>query len=306
MQDIFISYARQDEAQAERLAIALQSEGWTVFWDRKLVAGEHWSETLEEALRAAKAVVVLWSSSSIHSTWVRAEATEALSQRKLLPIRIEPITIPLPFGQIQTIDLFESSSEQPWSVAYGRLAASLAIFTRQQAAPIRDTSKRAFQHAVPERSGDRHFFDWKFVFFALDGRINRKQYWVSALPFVSVVTLLDLYIGAMIGANAPDASVTVKNTAAIASFTVALYPNIAIMLKRLHDFNWSGWWTVPLAVLSLMTSITSPRITAAGTQSIEEAAFSFALTSIFCVPLILLGIRRGDTGVNRFGPPPIS
>ena len=36
MSDIFISYKREEQATARKLANALESEGWTVWWDPKL------------------------------------------------------------------------------------------------------------------------------------------------------------------------------------------------------------------------------------------------------------------------------
>ena len=39
MADIFVSYAAEDRDRAKKLANALQSSAWTVWWDRKLRAG---------------------------------------------------------------------------------------------------------------------------------------------------------------------------------------------------------------------------------------------------------------------------
>ena len=39
--DIFISYAREDRVAASRLADRFGDEGWTVFWDRDLIAGDN-------------------------------------------------------------------------------------------------------------------------------------------------------------------------------------------------------------------------------------------------------------------------
>src|SRR4030095_2046267 len=48
--DIFISYKREEQAIARKLANALESQGWTVWWDPKLRAGEHFDDVSEKAL----------------------------------------------------------------------------------------------------------------------------------------------------------------------------------------------------------------------------------------------------------------
>ena len=42
MADIFLSYAKEDRAQARTFAKMLESCGWSVFWDRKIIAGDDW------------------------------------------------------------------------------------------------------------------------------------------------------------------------------------------------------------------------------------------------------------------------
>ena len=75
--DIFISYTREDREVVRRFAQALTDERYRVWWDGALHSGETFDEVIEEQLRAAKAVVVLWSPRSVKSRWVRAEATLA-------------------------------------------------------------------------------------------------------------------------------------------------------------------------------------------------------------------------------------
>ena len=53
--------------QLRKLANALESEGWTVWWDPKLRAGEHFDDVIEKALNEAKCVIVMWSKRSVQS-----------------------------------------------------------------------------------------------------------------------------------------------------------------------------------------------------------------------------------------------
>ena len=74
MSDVFISYARSTAKQAQQVADALRSLGYGVWRDDELPAHRDYSEVIEERLRAAKAVVVVWSADAVKSQWVRAEA----------------------------------------------------------------------------------------------------------------------------------------------------------------------------------------------------------------------------------------
>jgi TolB-like protein len=70
-----------------------------------LRSGEAYDTATEEALRNAKAVVVLWSTKSVVSRWVRAEATLADRNCTLVPARIEACDLPIMFELTQTADL---------------------------------------------------------------------------------------------------------------------------------------------------------------------------------------------------------
>jgi TolB-like protein len=103
--DVFLSYNREDQAMARRFAEGFEREGLNVWWDVTLRSGEAYDKVTEQALRSAKAVVVLWSKKSVDSRWVRAEATLADRQRTLVPAMIEPCERPIMFELTQTADL---------------------------------------------------------------------------------------------------------------------------------------------------------------------------------------------------------
>ena len=77
LSDIFISYARSTEPQAKQVAEALRALGYGVWRDDELPAHRPYGEVIEERLKAAKAVVVIWSAEAVKSEWVRSEADRA-------------------------------------------------------------------------------------------------------------------------------------------------------------------------------------------------------------------------------------
>jgi hypothetical protein len=103
--DIFLSYKSEDRERAKRIEHALTALGWDVFWDEELRAGDEFREVLEEELARARCVVVLWSTRSVKSKWVRDEASRADKRGKLVAVRIDDVDMPLGFGEMQAADL---------------------------------------------------------------------------------------------------------------------------------------------------------------------------------------------------------
>jgi hypothetical protein len=105
MSDIFLSYGSDDRAIAQRFSSVLEALGWSVWWDREIPHGKDFDLVIEQELNAARCAIVLWSKESVQSRWVRGEASAAAARDCLIPVLIEPVTLPLEFRQIQTADL---------------------------------------------------------------------------------------------------------------------------------------------------------------------------------------------------------
>lgn len=115
--DIFISYSREDRAAVRYIAESFAADGMNVWWDAALQSGQTFDEVIEQRLKEAKAVVVLWSPRSVASRWVRAEATLADRKNKLVPAIIEPCDRPIAFELTHTADLSDwtgDTSDPRW------------------------------------------------------------------------------------------------------------------------------------------------------------------------------------------------
>ena len=106
MSDIFISYSRDDQTDAKALAEALETAGWSVWWDQHLRAGEQYHDIIERQIKGAKCIIVLWSRKSTRSQYVKDEANYALDLKKLLiPVSIDDATPPFRFHGLHTLML---------------------------------------------------------------------------------------------------------------------------------------------------------------------------------------------------------
>ena len=131
--DVFVSYARKNRPLAEQLAAALSASGLQVWWDSDLWAGAEFATVIEAKLQGAAVVIVLWSRDSVRSSFVRDESSRALRNGKLLPVRIEDVELPLGFGQLHTLDLFDWDGDTE-DESFQRLLRE--VRQRQQQAPV--------------------------------------------------------------------------------------------------------------------------------------------------------------------------
>lgn len=102
---VFLSYAREDHERARYLVDQFTAHGLRVFWDREIQAGSHYRRVIQDALNAAKCVVVLWSAASVESSWVQDEATSAADRHILIPALLEDVHPPIGLRSLQCVDL---------------------------------------------------------------------------------------------------------------------------------------------------------------------------------------------------------
>ena len=141
MSDVFVSYARPDEPQAKRVAEALRALGYQVWRDDELPAHRVYSEVIEERLKSAKAVVVLWSAEATKSQWVRAEADTARAAGTLVQAVLDGTMPPLPFNQIQCADLngWTGNADAP---GWKKLVSSVAVLAGSKLAQRAAVARR--------------------------------------------------------------------------------------------------------------------------------------------------------------------
>ncbi|MEM6929433.1 MAG: toll/interleukin-1 receptor domain-containing protein, partial [Myxococcota bacterium] len=105
---MFISYNREDLAPARTLRDVLVNRlHCRVFWDQNLQCGGNWNDALDDALARSACVVVLWSTHSVASDWVKQEAAVGRVLGKLVPVALDGSALPEPFAHIQTASVPE-------------------------------------------------------------------------------------------------------------------------------------------------------------------------------------------------------
>ncbi|GAB4573327.1 MAG: hypothetical protein Kow0077_15360 [Anaerolineae bacterium] len=136
---VFVSYARKDAEFVSRLVDDLKQNGIPLWLDRAaLQGGAEWLTALENALEDATHLLVVVSTASNRSKFVKKEVLYALEEgKRVIPIRITSCKIPLIIRDLQYIDFVGV----PYEEALRRLLAALPQ-SRQTAQPAEPAAPR--------------------------------------------------------------------------------------------------------------------------------------------------------------------
>jgi adenylate cyclase len=149
---VFLSYAREDSDAAKELADAVGRAGHEVWWDQHIQGGSRFSNAIDQALKDAEAVIVLWSATSIPSAWVQDEAAEGRDSGRLVPVLLDTCKPPLGFRQFQSVDLsrWRGGDGPEIEALLGALAATAAPAAAEVtgAAPGKAASSSQFSICV--------------------------------------------------------------------------------------------------------------------------------------------------------------
>jgi adenylate cyclase len=147
MADVFVSYARADKARVAPLVAAIEAKGWSVWWDPAIVPGREFDDEIEAEINAAKAVLVVWTPTSVASRWVRGEARDAADRGILVPVRFEQALLPMDVRAIHTTDLDDWGEDAAGARAQEFLNALGMLIAK---APDPQSAKGSAAAPVPE------------------------------------------------------------------------------------------------------------------------------------------------------------
>ncbi|TAM93102.1 MAG: TIR domain-containing protein [Rhodanobacteraceae bacterium] len=142
MADVFISYARADKARVAPLVAAIEAKGWSVWWDPEISPGREFDDAIDTELQAAKAVLVVWTPTSVASRWVRGEARDAAERNILVPVRFGQARLPIDVRAIHTTDL-DDWNENPASAPAQACLQALGAMIAGSSQAVKDAGGKA-------------------------------------------------------------------------------------------------------------------------------------------------------------------
>jgi uncharacterized membrane protein YhaH (DUF805 family) len=131
-------------------------------------------------------------------------------------------------------------------------------------------------------------FLWYFL--SLKGRISRQEFGLGLFGLVLFDMLL-VRIGPKLASSGPqyyNGVPPVDWSGLHILLVVSMWPLAAILVKRLHDFNLSGWWA--------LTTLAMPHM---------DRVFSIPYWLPYLLAAATLSVLPGRPGDNRFGRDPL-
>lgn len=114
-------------------------------------------------------------------------------------------------------------------------------------------------------------------YFQFSGRADRKEYWITCL-FIFFVMYLLVFLKPY-------------PLAMFAIFITSCIPFMSLSVRRLHDFNFSGFWELLIVIIMYLVLYT-------------KLMFFTNFISFFY--FIILGVIKGTPTTNRYGEPPVN
>jgi uncharacterized membrane protein YhaH (DUF805 family) len=148
------------------------------------------------------------------------------------------------------------------------------------------------------------------MFFSLEGRISRKNWWIGNLLLTPVQIGLSVLLYWLLGISPhniwnDDPVTPIIATADAIIFVIILHPSLAIDIKRLHDRGSSAYFLVPFYLSGLLM------IAVEGIYRqlfIETPYWQWTLVpmTLYSIWLLFeLGFRKGQPENSKYGPDPL-
>jgi uncharacterized membrane protein YhaH (DUF805 family) len=306
MPTIFLSY-RRDDSKAITWEISKQLK--RRYGDKRVIMdvdaipiGHNYRDYIKAQLAECDALVVVigkhWASRNDkgelrineESDWVRLEIEAALGRD--IPV------IPL---QVDGGELPDASD----------LPESMRAFIERQAIDVEsgprfDAHMANFAKLLDEQVASRPKLALIQVLLSLDGRIDRAWFWAGILLWLAATDFILELIAVSLSFFRLDFWIP-HVTAPLG--ILGIYPDYAVISKRLHDLDKSGWMAFTIILPLYIATYYESQLREGEIKSDLDLVFSLALVVLYLivfVGIISLGLIKGTDGPNRYGPDPLA
>ncbi len=125
-----------------------------------------------------------------------------------------------------------------------------------------------------------------------NGRARRKEFWGFTLFYSLLLNIIPSLMMVL------TQSVETANVIYWILFLVMFLPSLGLLIRRLHDVNFSGWWSIFPYTLMFPAQLIST-----GVQNDIVMGLMVILFIASCVPLVVI-FFNSETKENKYGPIP--
>jgi hypothetical protein len=183
---IFIDHVHADRDRIRPLIAAIEARGYPVWMDEYVGSGVSWEREIERVIASAACVVVVLTANSQDNPSLLVDAARAGVAGKLLPVRLDPVPLPVQLANAQALDLTDWDGQ----AAHPALSRLLAAIERVAGPPAQSPDHRtSHKEAAPPRTRRIRIPDIAWIeipggpFIWQDGeRRELPTFWIAKYP----------------------------------------------------------------------------------------------------------------------------
>lgn len=240
--DVFISYESTDKHTADAICSTLENSNircW--FAPRDILPGSNWPQSITNAIKASKIMVLIFSRNSNKSNQVSKELNLAVSNNlMIIPFKIDDS---VPNGSLEYfladrhwLDAIDGDKQAQINNLRDVIAS---VLSKQNPVPESPAQPVPPVPPVPPAERKIGFLEAYKLFwvncFNYKGCASLAEYWKAYAVNVGISLLIFSLLSMLAG---PDVASAIF---ALYAFAVIL-PNLSIAVRRLHDSNHSAHW----------------------------------------------------------------
>lgn len=134
-------------------------------------------------------------------------------------------------------------------------------------------------------------------FLSPKGRMPRKEWWVRCVILIIFYCAFSWLYDTLTADSAPMDPFSFRFAILITVVPLTGLAAFFLLVRRLHDLGFSGWWMLTLTVIYLWVQPSGDN---------EPGIVSLAADVLLVLFLVWQGFCRGTKGPNRYGPDPLA
>ncbi|WP_234822847.1 DUF805 domain-containing protein [Ensifer adhaerens] len=128
--------------------------------------------------------------------------------------------------------------------------------------------------------------------FSLQGRLNRLRYFLFNVAVVAIAAVAVSALTRLMAMVGDRQALSVIHGMVALTYVLAIIASLCLMVRRLHDFDQSGWWTPSVFLLHLVH----------GHFEAVDSLIATILTGILVLAVhVAIIVTPGSKNSNRFG-----